>query len=98
MGHTQAAAFAEAVADGEVSLEAALEYHLTANHFPPIPRSVIPVAVKVIELANVGEFDADVELPDGITYRDGRSSAPVWACCEAWHLDAFLEPDEAYIE
>lgn len=93
MGNLQAQEFASMVEDEGLDLTTALEWHLTANHFPPLPLELVPVAVKVIDLANQEDWDAEVELPEGVTYKD-RGTAPVYACVEAWHLDAFLEGGE----
>lgn len=71
------------------SLETALHWHLTSNHFPPLPLSILPAALLVIELANAGEWDTRVDLPEGVTWR-GETTAPVLACVEGWHLNAFL--------
>jgi hypothetical protein len=70
--------------------EAAMHYHLTANHFPPVPESMVPVALKAVELAAEGDWDAELFLPDGIVYRD-RFTAPVHAIVEQHHLEAFVE-------
>jgi hypothetical protein len=79
----------------------ALAWHFTSNHFPPLPTTLVPAARTVIEAILRDDIDAEIELPDGVTYRDGRSVAPAWACAEAWHLDAFIDaaygdPSEVY--
>lgn len=93
MGTMRAMEMAEAAASGEISLDQALGYHLQVNHFPPVPGEMVPVCKQAIELANQGDWDAEVFLPDGITYRD-QLTAPVSAIVEAHHLDAFLEGEE----
>lgn len=71
--------------------DTALRWHLKSNHYPPLPDCVLPLAKQSIELANDGEWDARIDLTEaGISWR-GQNSAPVSACVEAWHLDAFLE-------
>lgn len=90
MGTMRAMGMAEAVADGDISLDQALGYHLQVNHYPPIPGEMVEVCKKAIELANQGDWDAEVFLPDGITYRD-QLTAPVAAIVEAHHLHTFLE-------
>lgn len=89
MGSMNAYGFADAVEHGEVDLEAALYYHFGANHYPPLPFSLIPVAKRVIQKARAGNWEANVRLPNGITYR-GSTLAPVRACVNDWHLDAFI--------
>lgn len=93
MGTMRAMGMAEAVADGDISLDQALGYHLQVNHFPPVPGEMVPVCKQAIELANQGDWDAEVSLPDGVTYRD-QLTAPVHQIVEAHHLDAFLDPEE----
>ena len=97
MGSLQAAAFAEAVKDGDTNLSAALLWHLTGNHYPPLPTSLVPVAKRVIEKASRCEWDSNVRLPAGITYK-GKSLAPVGECVQAWHLDAFILSAEDYYQ
>lgn len=81
--------------DFGLSLEQAVSIHLTANHYPPVPSFMVPVAVKAIEHANGGEWDGVLDLPEGVSWR-GETSAPVDAIIEAFHLDAFvLDDDEA---
>lgn len=76
------------------NLDVALEWHFRSNHFPPLPYELIPVAKRIIEVVhNDGAAAGDtVDLLEGTTWR-GKSYAPLYACIEAWHLDAFLETD-----
>lgn len=85
MGSTYAAGFAEAVQEGWISLDQAVHVHLTANHYPPVPPSFVSVAVKAVELANQGDWDAI--LVDG-------APGTVSDAIEVWHLWAFVEPPE----
>lgn len=93
MGTRNAQDMADTVADGGMSMEAALHYHLTANHYPPVPAAMVPVCITAIELANDGEWDAEVHLPEHVMYK-GRPAAPVHAIVEQHHLDCFLTIDE----
>lgn len=88
MGHMQAQEMA-ALAD----LDTALVWHLRSNHFPPVPLSMLDTCKRAIELANEGEYDLLMSLPDGVTYR-GQMQAPVWAIVEQHHLDAFIDMEE----
>ena len=67
-----------------------LEYHLQYNHYPPVPLSMVPVCEQAIAAGNVEQWDEEVPLPDGITYKD-RGTAPAYAIVEAHHLDFFIE-------
>ncbi len=75
------------------NLEVALTFHFRSNHYPPLPLSLIPIAIKIIK-GEVGENDK-IELPQGISYK-GSKTAPVRECIKAWHLDAFLLDPESY--
>jgi hypothetical protein len=90
MGNLNAAAMAEAVGEGQVGLRPALHWHLTSNHYPPVPASMVDVCVEAIEAVCDGEDDFEVELPEQITYR-GRSTAPASAIVENYHLQFFVE-------
>lgn len=72
MGTVNAHGFAEAVNDGLVSQRQALVWHLTANHYPPIHEVFVPVAEQAIELANIGDWDETIEMPNGITKSVGE--------------------------
>jgi hypothetical protein len=90
MGALQAREMAEL---DSISLEQAIEWHLRSNHFPPIPKSMVPVCIEAIEYANEGNFDKLVSLPEGVGYR-GLTAAPVYAIVEQHHLDAWIEYEE----
>lgn len=91
MGSTTARDIANEVSEGLTNLEAALIYHFRSNHYPPLPLSLIPVAIQIVK----GEVTDEVELPDGITWR-GQTSAPVSECIDAWHLEHFIISHEDY--
>lgn len=79
----------EAVDDGLVSLEQALIWHLTSNHYPPVPLIMVPICLAAIDAANEDDWDCPIDLPDDVSYK-GNDTAPAWAIIEAHHLDAFL--------
>jgi hypothetical protein len=87
MGRLHAEEFAESVKEGNISLEAALEYHLTGNHYPPVHRSFIPVAIKAIELGNNDDWDKEIKMPNGKTLTAAK-------IIEGLHLESFLEERE----
>lgn len=72
-----------------VDIETAVHIHLTSNHFPPVPTSMVSPCLEAIALANDGDYDELVELPDGITWR-GAASAPAWALIDGHHLEPFI--------
>lgn len=67
-------------------------WHLTANHYPPLPLSLLPCVKRAIELANEGRMDELIHLPGGISWK-GQNTCPVWAAVDGWHLNAFLDGD-----
>lgn len=71
MGHASEAA-------ERFDLEAALRWHLTYNHYPPVPDSMISPCRAAIEAASRGDWEREIALPSGVLYRD-PVLAPVWA-------------------
>ena len=65
MGSLGAAAFAEQVDEGNVSLRTAVHWHLTSNHFPPHPTWMVPVALAAIGAVQNEDWDFDIDLPLG---------------------------------
>lgn len=101
MGMTNALGFAEAVAEGQTSLLTALGWHLTSNHYPPLPAAYVePLYTALVLVANNLPGDT-VEVPEGIQPVPGRAfendegvlvvtAADLVEACNAW---AFL-PEE----
>jgi len=85
----QAEVFAGMAAAGEIKLAVALEWHLQANHYPPVPLSMLPVCEKAIVKARAGKWDAKVRLPKGCTFK-GSVYAPVDEIVRGHHLDTFI--------
>lgn len=85
--------FAGAVDDGRIQLAIALEWHLRSNHYPPHPAALVPVALRAVELASDDLWDEDIDLPEGIEYKDG-TTITVYEAIEAFHLDAFVASDQ----
>lgn len=74
------------------SLDQALAWHFASNCYPPIPHILIPAAKRAIAKANRGDFNANIRLPAGVSWR-GKSLAPVSACIEGWYLGVFISND-----
>jgi len=91
MGSLQASEFATATKEGQIELTQALTWHFRCNHYPPLPVSLVKVAVRIIKrvTANKLDYTDNVRLPKGITYK-GSTLAPVSVCIEAWHLQDWL--------
>lgn len=87
--------FARDLASGElpISLEDAILVHLTSNHYPPLPTSLVPVAVQAIEAVNASDPHAIVRLPLGHAFR-GYTSAEAHELVEGLHLEAWVENND----
>ena len=83
--------FAQDLADYDLGLDlsTAISIHLTANHYPPVPTSMVLPCIEAIEAYNDGETDREIAMPEGITYK-GQNVAPAWAIVEQHHLEAWL--------
>jgi len=73
----------------DISLENAIAIHLQSNHCPPVPLSMVQPCIDAID--EYWEMDQNrlIELPEGVTYRGGATSAPAYAIIENHHLDAW---------
>ena len=81
--------FATELANGELDLSTAIGIHLTSNHYPPVPTSMVLPCIEAIEAYNEGETDREIAMPEGITYK-GFNTAPAYAIIEQHHLEAWL--------
>jgi hypothetical protein len=90
MGSQTAAAFAGLVAEGEIALDTALNYHFTANCYPALPLSLIPAAKEAIKYGKDEDWDHEIKLPKGISFR-GQDHATARDCISGWRLNEFLE-------
>lgn len=87
-------AFAEDLADMDIDREKAIGYHLRGNHYPPVPLSMVKPCIEAIDAAWDEDYNRMIELPEGITYRGGATSAPAYAIIENHHLDSWLQSDD----
>ena len=83
MGNLQSRSLAE-LAKEEEALDSALAIHLSSNHYPPVDAVFSPVAKKAIKVAVEGDYDAELEYPNGLV----RSVAHT---VEGLHLDTFVD-------
>ena len=90
MGRLQA----EAMMEASITLEQQISWHLTANHYPPVPTSMVSVCIEAIECVNdSGDWTSELALPEGITFR-GSATAPVYDIIEAHHLENWIIESE----
>ena len=97
MGSMHAGEFAAMTGKGKgkISIDQALTWHLQGNHYPPIPSSMLGPCKRAISAANKGNHDANIKLPEGISWR-GKKSAPAHAIIEAHHLHSWVKQEEDY--
>jgi hypothetical protein len=73
-----------------LDIESQIAIHLSANHYPPVPRSMVAPCVEAIDAVNdLGLWDLEIPMPEGITYK-GLTTAPAHAIIEQHHLQAWL--------
>ena len=78
-----------------IDLETQLTWHLQANHYPPVPVSMVPVCIEAIDAVNEGYGINPIRLPEGVTFR-GQTEAPAWEIVEQHHLDNWIIESELY--
>jgi len=88
---------AQEISDFDIALERQLAIHLQNNHYPPVPVSMVPACIAAIDAGWADEWDLEIELPEGVTWR-GKTSAPASDIIEAHHLDEWLTLGEGYSE
>lgn len=75
-----------------LSLEDSIGIHLQANHYPPVPRTMVQPCIDAIDAYWEEDFDREIKLPEGVSWRN-KDSAPASAIVEAHHLQAWLAAD-----
>jgi hypothetical protein len=89
MGSLQAAEMAEML-----SIDDAIAWQLRANHYPPVPLSMVQPCIDAINACNELDYERLIHL-NGSSWR-GNDSAPAYAIVEGHHLSAWIELDEEY--
>lgn len=85
--------FAADLAGSDLEIRRSIAIHLSSNHYPPIPSSMIDPCIAAIDAGNQEEWDRLIDLPDPITWR-GQNKAPARAIIEAHHLSFWLMSGE----
>jgi len=92
MGSVTAIGLAETTLD----LETQLKYHLTGNHYPPVPVEMVQPCIEAIDAYYDEDFDREIDMPKvndfQITYK-GKLTAPARAIVEQHHLEWFIEAE-----
>jgi hypothetical protein len=71
--------------------DVALQWHLTSNHYPPLPVALVAPCQRAIRNANRGLWERRVMLPKGYGFRPWVTTAKLVEGC---HLDAFLDQED----
>jgi len=77
------------MAEASISLEQQIEWHLTVNHYPPIPPIMVQTCIEAIDEANDGNWNINITLPEGVSWR-GLTTCPVYAIVEQHHLEPWI--------
>ena len=73
----------------DMAIERQIRIHLSANHYPPVPASMVEPCIEAIDAYYDEDYNRLITLPAPITWRD-QNTAPASAIVEAHHLDAWL--------
>ena len=79
--------------DNQLSIADAIRIHLTSNHYPPVPASMVQPCLDAIDAYWDEDLNREVELPEGVSYK-GETTAPAWALIDAHHLGPWITEDE----
>lgn len=82
----------------DLSLERQIAYHLQANHYPPVPTSMVEPCIEAIDAYWEDDTDKQITLPEGVLYK-GLTTAPAYAILEQHHLHAWTadyDTDDTY--
>ena len=77
----------------DLDLETQLQIHLTSNHYPPVPVSMVQPYIDALDAYYDEDYNKLIEMPEGVSYR-GEKFAPASAIIEQHHLDAWLPESE----
>ena len=75
--------------------DSALRWHLTNNHCPPVPLSMLEACKNAIEACNDDDGQRQIQLPEGVSWR-GHDTCTAWAIIEGHHLESFIASDDDY--
>jgi len=78
-----------ATMDG-LTMETAIEIHLTSNFYPPVPSSMVKPCIEAIDAYWNNDTDRYISMPDGVFYK-GMSHAPANAIIQQHKLYPWIE-------
>ena len=77
----------------DLDLETQLRIHLTGNHYPPVPVSMVQPCIDAIDAYYDEDYNRLIKLPEGVFWR-GQDSCPASAIVDGHHLHAWLPESE----
>ncbi len=83
---------AQDLSQATISIQQQMAIHLTSNHYPPVPMSMVQPCIDAIYAYDEQKYNKPIELPEGVMWR-GQSSAPAHAIVEGHHLQAWLSSE-----
>ena len=90
MGYSTAYSLAT---DAHLSLEDAISMHFSSNCYPPIPQFMVKCAVEAVLSASADDWYNEIELPEGVTHRLGKTQVTAAEIIENCRLEAFVMED-----
>lgn len=79
----------------DLDLETQIGIHLSSNHYPPVPSSMIQPCIDAIDAYYDEDYQRLIELPEGVSWR-GENYSPASAIVNGHHLDAWLPQWDEY--
>ena len=77
-----------------LSLEQQVAIHFSSNCYPPVPQFMVAVAVEAINACNDEQYDLEIELPAGVTFRNSSTVTAINAV-DNLRLEAWITNDES---
>lgn len=90
--------YIEGFKEAGVDMETALRAHMQGNLFPPPPSYMYEPCRAAIEAANEEDYSREIELPEGVLYKQQYTTAPAHGLIENFRLEGFIGWEEDYEE
>ena len=81
--------FATAMNESGLRLKSQISLHLSANHYPPVPQTMVQPCIDAINACKTNKPNTLVTLPAGVTWQD-KNEAPAWAIVQGHHLQEWI--------
>lgn len=83
--------------DATDDIEEVVRWHLSANCYPPLNETYVPMCVEAIRACKMQTDENEkimLQLPKGMFYKGDQTLVDAWTVVEAFHLEGFLMEDE----